>query len=142
MTRKTNVFLIGPLLLAIVFFACVPFCDFILSFVFSSNQGQSDTVKQILVGIVSETTRAFITCYLYSVTQNNGSSLIHGIKHGLLYSALIGSLYLILGAFYFQLNSPFRFLITDAFILIVQGIASGFMLYSIFKEKSNGKTTT
>lgn len=135
MTSKTNKFLIGSVLLAIFLLACVPFCDYILFFVFSSNQNESDTTKQILAGITSETIRAFITCYLYSVTENKGNSLIHGIKYGLLYSALIGSLYLILGAFYFNLNSPIRFLIADTFILTVQGVVSGFILYSVFKEK-------
>ncbi|WP_430401580.1 hypothetical protein [Fluviicola sp.] len=141
MTSKTIKFLIGSILLAIVLLACVPFCDFILSFVFISNQNQSDTTKEILAGITSETIRAFISCYLYSVTDKKGSNLIHGIKHGLLYSALIGSLYLILGALYFQLNSPLRFLIADTFILTVQGVVSGFILYSVFKEKKNEKTT-
>lgn len=121
------------MLLAIVLLACVPFCNFILSFCFSSNPNQSDTTKQILAGIISETIRAIITCYLYSVTENKASNLIHGIKHGLLYSALIGSLYLILGYFYFQLKLPLHFLIADTFILTVQGIASGIMLYFIFR---------
>lgn len=141
MTIKTNKFLIGSIVLAITLIVCVPLCDFILSFFFSSTNNQSDTTKQILAGITSETIRAFITCYLYSVTENKGSKLIHGIKHSLLYSALIGSLYLLLGAFYFQLNSPLRFLIADTFILTVQGIAGGFILYSIFKETRNEKTT-
>ena len=137
MIRKINKFLGGSILLAFSLLVCVPFFFFILSFVFSSNQSEGDTTKQILAGVASETTRAFITYYLYSVTENKGSSLNHGIKHGLLYSALIGSLYLILGAFYFQLNSLLHFLIADTFILIVQGFASGFVLYNISKEKRN-----
>jgi hypothetical protein len=141
MISKTNKFLLSSIFLAISLLACVPFCDFIVSFVFCSNQNQSDTTKQILAGITSETIRAFITCYLYSVTENKGISLIHGIKHGLLYSALIGSLYLILGAYYFQLNSPIHFLIGDTFILTVQCIVSGFILYSVFKERRSEKTT-
>ena len=137
MKINTNKLLSGSTILAIVLVACVPFCDFILSFVLSSNQNQGDSPKQILAGISSETIRAFITCYLYSVTVNRGSSLSHVINHGLLYSALIGSLYLILGAFYFELNSPLRFLIADTFILTVQGIFTGFILYSVFRENKN-----
>ena len=132
MTRR---FFTGFLLLSLVLLASVPFCDFILSFVFHSDQTQSDTPKQMVAGIVSETMRALITCYLYSVTENKGSKLIHGIKHGLLYSALIGSLYLILGYFYFQLRSPLHFLIEDSFILVVQGIASGFILYAVYRQR-------
>lgn len=141
MKSKTDRFLIGSILLAIVLLGCVPFCDFILSFVFTSSPNQSNATKQILAGITSEAIRAFITCYLYSVTEKKGSTPIHGIKHGLLYSALIGSLYLILGAFYFQLKSPLRFLVADTFILTVQGVFSGYILYIVFKEKNNDKTT-
>jgi hypothetical protein len=135
MISKTNRFLIGSALLAIVLLASVPFCDFILSFFFSNSNQNQNTIQQILAGVASETIRAFITYYLYSVTENKGSRLIHGIKHGLLYSALIGSLYIILGAFYFNVTSPLRFVIADTFILAVQGIVSGIVLYYIFRKR-------
>lgn len=138
MTGRTKIFLIGTVLISFILLVSVPICDFILSFIFdSSNQNQSETAKQIMAGIISETTRAAITCYLYSVTENKGSNLIHGVKHGLLYSALIGSLYLILGYFYFQLKSPLLFLISDTFILTIQGIASGTVLYYVFRKKQH-----
>ncbi len=134
MTSKNKTLFAGTFWLAFVLVISVPFCDLLLSLFFSGS-GQPDSLRQILAGIGSETLRALITCYLYSVTENRGQSLAHGIKLGLLYSALIGSLYLILGALYFQLKNPVRFLIADSFILLVQGLTSGLVLYYVFREK-------
>ena len=133
MKNRTTKFLIGSLLLSVALLACVPFCDFVLSFFFGDSN-QSENSKQIIAGVASETIRAFITYYLYSVTENKGSKLVHGIRHGMLYSALIGSLYIILGALYFELRSPLRFLIADTFILAIQGLVSGVTLYYIFRK--------
>jgi hypothetical protein len=136
MTAKAKTFLTGSLVITIVLLVSVPFCDFILSFFFDTKQAANDSTQQLLAGMAGESVRAFITCYLYSVTEQKGSRLIHGIIHGLLYSALIGSLYLVLGYFYFQVKSPLRFLIADSFILLIQGIASGAVLYIIYRPKT------
>lgn len=133
MKTKTRQFFLGSFLLALVLLAAVPFCDFVLSFFWGSS-GSEDSGGQILAGVIAETLRALISCYLYSVTEKKGSSLLHGLTHGLLYSALIGSLYLTLGYFYFGLNSPLRFLIADTSILLVQGLVSGPVLYLVYRE--------
>ncbi|MCE3296064.1 MAG: hypothetical protein K0R65_1778 [Crocinitomicaceae bacterium] len=128
--------MIAVFLLAAVFIPAVPLCDWAVSFFYpvKTSPGAEISAKQLLAGISSESIRALITVYLYTLTAGKGASLAHGLKHGLLYSALIGSLYLILGAFYFQLSDPVRFLITDSVILLVQGAASGFVLYFVYRQ--------
>jgi hypothetical protein len=131
---KADKFILGTVLLAVVLLACVPLCSFVVSFIFSANGESNDSSEQIIAGITSETIRACITIFLYDGTTGKGTRVGHGIKYGLLYSALIGSLYLILGAFYFHVSSPMRFLITDTMILAVQGITTGMVLYFLFRD--------
>ncbi len=95
-----------------------------------------NTNNELLSGIVSEALRALITVLLYSTTENKGSSLAHGIKYGWLYSALIASLYIILGGFYFQLKNPLKFVIADTSSLFVQGVLSGIVLYYTFRKST------
>ena len=138
MRTERKKLLIGFIGVSVVFIAIVPLTDFIMAF-FNRQNGLNKpeySNQQMLAGIISETIRALITVYLYSATQSRGRSIAHGIKFGLLYSALIASLYITLGGFYFNLKDPFQFVVVDTVILILQGIASGVVLYYVFKEQS------
>jgi len=141
MTVKLSQIIKSTVLLSIVFIAAVPFADLIVSLFIRAKQdpgSSSDySSNEMLAGIVSETLRALITSYLYSTTIEKGSSMTHGMKYGLLYSALIASLYIVLGGFYFQLKDPLMFVVVDSSILFLQGIASGLILYYVFREKGN-----
>lgn len=126
-------------LLAVSFIVLVPATDLFVSlFAAKALASEGNTagysLKELVAGIVSETLRALITCYLYSTTNGRGSSLLHGIKFGLLYSSLIASLYIILGGFYFQLKNPVLFVLADSLILLIQGLVSGIILYYVFRK--------
>ncbi len=131
-------FFYGVVVVSLALIVPVPVVDIIHSLVFSPPAdgagGTGYPLKEIMVGLLSEITRAFITCYLYAATVGKGSSLLHGIKFGLLYSGLIASLYIILGGFYFKVANPMHFIVTDSLILIIQGIASGIALYYTYRQ--------
>lgn len=126
--------------LSIVLIGIVPLVDLIIVLFMPSPNGLNESVQyannEIMSGIVSEVIRALITVYLYSTTENKGISILHGIKYGLLYSALIASLYIILGRFYFQLKNPLQFVVVDTAILFVQGVSSGIVLFYTFRKKT------
>jgi len=137
MKNEKQLLIIGSSLLAVVFIVSVPLVDVAAS-LFNNNLkdalGPGGYAKQqIVAGIVSETIRAVLTCYLYAATAGRGSSRGHAIRQGLLYSALIASLYIVLGAFYFNVKNPLMFIIQDSLILIVQGIATGLVLYPVYR---------
>lgn len=140
MKRNSKVLLIGFVLLSIVLIGTVPLTDLIISLFLPLSESRNETPEyanyEILSGIISEAIRALITVYLYYTTENKGSSLAHGIRYGILYSALIASLYIILGGFYFQLKNPYKFVIVDSAILFVQGILSGIVLFYTFRKKN------
>lgn len=140
MKRNSKVLLIGFVLLSIVLIGTVPLTDLIISLFLPLSESRNETLEyanyEILSGIISEAIRALITVYLYYTTENKGSSLAHGIRYGILYSALIASLYIILGGFYFQLKNPYKFVIVDSAILFVQGILSGIVLFYTFRKKN------
>lgn len=138
MTKKNNL-VVCFILLAIVLVGTVPLVDALVSFTNWPPQkvpthASRYPINEKVSGMISETLRALITCYLYATTTNRGSTIKHCIKYGLLYSALIASLYIILGGFYFRPADPVRFIIVDSFILLVQGILSGLVFYYIFKR--------
>lgn len=136
MKSKKHLFITGSLLLAVVFIVSVPVVDIVLSYFDGRSSDAADAgsyaTRQIISGVVSETMRAVLTCYLYATTVGSGSSRGHAIRYGLLYSALIASLYIILGSFYFIVKDPLRFIIQDSLILIIQGVASGLVLYFVY----------
>ncbi len=140
MKRNSKILLIGFVLLSIVLIGTVPLTDLIISLFLPLSENRNETLEyanyEILSGIISEAIRALITVYLYYTTENKGSSLAHGIRYGILYSALIASLYIILGGFYFQLKNPNKFVIVDSAILFVQGILSGIVLFYTFRRKT------
>lgn len=142
MTSKQQ-FITCFVLLSIVFIVLVPITDFLVSLFMTkdlatNSSDSSYSLKEMIAGIISETFRALITSYLYSTTIGKGSSMLHGIKYGLLYSALIASLYIVLGGFYFQLKHPSLFVLVDSLILIIQGFISGVLLYYVFRKSVAG----
>lgn len=139
MKTEKQLFFFRAILISIVLIIPVPLVDIVFSLLFHYSEKMPETTnysfKEMILGVISETIRAFITCYLYSTTIDKGSTIIHGIKFGMLYSALIASLYIILGGFYFKLENPLQFVIVDSLILILQGIVSGVVLYYIYRRK-------
>lgn len=133
-------FVVGVVLVLFALLVSVVLVDIAVSIFVQQPQASNGTeysINEMVVGIVSEAIRAIITTYLYATTVNKGSSLLHGIKFGLLYSALIASLYIILGYFYFELKNPVKFAVVDSLILLVQGVTSGVVLYFLYKGKSD-----
>lgn len=136
-------FVIGVVLVLFALLVSVVLVDIAVSIFVQQPQASNGTeysMNEMVVGVVSEAIRAIITVYLYAATVNKGSSLLHGIKFGLLYSALIASLYIILGYFYFELKNPVKFAVVDSLILLVQGVTSGAVLYFLYKSKSDNIT--
>lgn len=141
MKKEKYLLTIGSLLLSVSLIISVPLVDVLLSLFNGKRDNPANplayTTRQVVAGIVSEVVRAIITCYLYSTTAGKGSSIKHAICYGLLYSALIASLYIILGGFYFNVENPVRFIIQDSLILIIQGAGTGLVLYPVYKERHN-----
>lgn len=94
----------------------------------------------MLIGLVSESLRALLTCYLYPQLKNFGISLLHAIKFGLIISGLIGSLWLIVGYGSFELKNPDAFFWSDTLILFLQGISSGMGLFFVYKNSGESHT--
>ncbi len=137
MTQRRQL-IISFLLLSVAFIIVVPATDIVVS-LFLTRQSPAGaataySLKEVISGTASEVLRALITCYLYSTTIGKGSTPGHGIKYGLLYSALIASLYIVLGGFYFKLKDPVLFVVLDSLILFVQGVVSGLLLYLVFRK--------
>jgi len=140
--NKRYSFITAFVLVSIVLLLAVPVAGQIALLFPRTDRAPSETgysLAAIAAGIAAETIRAGISCYLYVNTKGCGSSLKHAVLHNLLYSALIASLYIILGGFYFQVSNPLRFAVTDSFILLVQGIGSGWVMFLVFKNNGRHK---
>ena len=126
----------GIVVLSIVFVGIVPITDLVFALFHPADKaGASEySTQAMLAGIVSECIRALLTVIIYSQVVNCGTSLWHGVKFGLLFSALIASLYIILGGFYFNPSDRCSFVVEDSIILFVQGLASGVVLFRIFRN--------
>ncbi len=124
------------LVVLIVLLLTVLCSSYSIAFVFQFKSYNNDgyTFKQVLAGLAAELIRTIVSCRLYAATPQKGSSIKHGIYYGLLYSALVGSLYLFVGAFYFQVKHPIQFVLVDAFVLVMQGISSGIAFYYCFRR--------
>ena len=97
------------------------------------------TSRKLLFAILGESIRAYITSWLYLSHKTDKSLVINAIKFGIICSALIGSIWLVLGMKFFDIQDKLSFLIDDGIILILQGLIAGILLWFIFK---NEKYTT
>jgi hypothetical protein len=129
-------FIITWLMQSLILLACVPVTEIIFSFGInrSENAGVSYSAKDTLLGIVGESLRALILCYLFPMFKNSGKSYLSGIHFGLLTSALIASIWLIIGYGSFELKNPGSFVLFDGVILLLQGLSGGAILHWCYKK--------
>lgn len=125
----------SALLMAFVLVAIVPVVDVMLALFGGSGHAVKTDYSfiQMISGMVGESIRSLISVYLYATTEHKGTSLTHAMKYGVLYSLLVASLYVFMGAFYFELPNPLKFAIMDSIILLLQGVLSGYILYYTFR---------
>ena len=93
------------------------------------------SLKDQILGVLSESLRALLLCYLFPQIKDSGLSFLSAIKIGLIISALIATMWLIVGYGSFILKNPNSFFIYDGIILTIQGILSGVGLYILIKRK-------
>ena len=92
-------------------------------------------LKDMLLGIASESLRALLLCYLFPKIRGAADSVANAIKFGLVISGLIASMWLIIGYGSFQLKDPGKFVMYDGVILVLQGVFSGLGLYAACKRR-------
>ncbi len=95
------------------------------------------TGRQLLFAIFGESIRAYITSWLYLYHRTDKTLLINAIKFGIICSALIGSIWLVLGMEFFDLPDKLSFLIDDGIILILQGLVAGILLWFVYKNEKH-----
>ncbi|MBL0237714.1 MAG: hypothetical protein IPQ02_14145 [Saprospiraceae bacterium] len=91
--------------------------------------------QEMVLGMISDSLRAILLCYLFPQLKHAGESIGVGIKFGLTISAIMSTLWLIFGYFELKLEDPNFFLIFDGIIFIIQGILSGIGLHILSKRK-------
>jgi hypothetical protein len=90
--------------------------------------------NEMIFGATGEALRGLILCYLYPQMKGAGSTLRHAIWFDLLTSALIGSIWVLVGVSAFPLANPVKFLLDDTLILFMQGPLAGYGLYIIYRS--------
>ena len=96
---------------------------------------QGYTTAQIIQGIMAESLRAILTIWLYAYHRSDKSSIKQATLFGLVCSFLIGSFWIILGAQLVHADFRLAFIVDDSLILLLQGIATGLVLWIVYKEK-------
>lgn len=91
--------------------------------------------QDMVLGMISDSLRATLLCYLFPQLKHAGESIAVAIKFGLTISAIMSTLWLIFGYFELKLEDPNFFLIFDGIIFIIQGMLSGIGLHILSKRK-------
>jgi hypothetical protein len=89
----------------------------------------------MVLGMISDSLRAILLCYLFPQLKHAGESIAVGLKFGLTINGIMSTLWLIFGYFELKLEDPNFFLIFDGIIFIIQGILSGIGLHVLSKRK-------
>ncbi len=92
-------------------------------------------IDRMILGLISDSVRALLLCYLFPQLKYAGISLLRAIIFGLVISAIMSTLWLLIGYFDLKLEDPNAFLIYDGMIFILQGVLSGVGLHFICKKK-------
>lgn len=90
--------------------------------------------QDMVLGMISDSLRAILLCYLFPQLKLAGESIAIGLKFGLTISGIMSTLWLIFGYFELKLEDPNFFLIFDGIIFIIQGILSGIGYMYFLKE--------
>ena len=90
--------------------------------------------QQLMLAVSGELLRAFFTDWLYLYHKTNQSLLTNALKFGLVCSALIGSIWLILGMEFLESQDRLSFLIDDGIILSLQGLVAGIVLWLVYRK--------
>lgn len=136
---KTFKFILSCIFVSFLLLFSVVIVDLIFTFA-KGNSDEVDSVsemyalKEMLLGILSETLRALLLCYLFPKFKSAGCSYKEGALFGLAISALIGTMWLIIGYGSFILKNPNAFVLYDAIILFLQGLLSGLCLQYLYKK--------
>ena len=99
---------------------------------------QSDfeySTRQLILGGLGESIRAFLTSWLYKYHKTNKSLITNAIQFGMICSALIGSIWLFVGIELVDSENELGFIIDDGIILLLQGFISGIVLWLIYKRE-------
>ena len=91
--------------------------------------------QEMVLGMISDSLRAILLCYLFPQLKHAGESIAVGLKFGLTISGIMSTLWLIFGYLELKLEDPNFFLIFDGIIFIIQGILSGIGLHVLSKRK-------
>ncbi len=136
---KAGKFILGWAFISFLLLGSVVLTDLVATFIKQSSdsvQSVSEfySVNDMLFGILSETLRALLLCYLYPQLKTAGTSYFKAIQFGLVISALISTMWLVIGYGSFTLKNPGAFVVYDGIILTLQGILSGAGLQLLYKK--------
>ena len=136
---KTIKFILGWVFISVLLLLSVVLIDLFSSWI--KQPGNTASVKELysikdmLLGILSESLRALLLCYLFPQLKQAGQSFKEAIKFGLVISALIGTMWLVIGYGSFTLKHPGAFVLYDGIILTIQGVLSGAGLHVLYKRR-------
>jgi hypothetical protein len=137
---KTLKFIFGWGIITFLLLSSVVLVDLAVMLIkyLTSNMSATSTmysVKDMFLGIASESLRALFLCYLFPKIKDAGTSFTHAIKFGIIISGLIATMWLIIGYGSFVLKNPNAFVFYDGIILLLQGILSGVGLQLFYKKQ-------
>ena len=126
--------ILSTVLMTLGFLATVVVYLQVKQFVWSerATADNSFTNQQLIFAIIAEGLRAYLTTWLYIHHSTDKTRAINAVKFGLICSALIGSIWLILGIQFFPTADQLTFLIDDGIILGLQGVVTGVVLWYTF----------
>ena len=93
------------------------------------------STSQLVLGGLGESIRAVLTTWLYRYHQTNKSRLANALLFGLICSALIGSIWLLVGVELIDAHYKLSFIIDDGIILLLQGLISGVVLWLVYRKE-------
>ncbi len=129
-------FLLASTLLAIAFLLCVVIYQSVTGWFKGSleSPGGGLTNYQLLLAVAAESLRAVLTTWLYMHHRSGRSTLNQALLFGFICSLLIGSIWILLAIAYLPLTNPVAFAIDDSIILVMQGVASGYLLWRVSRD--------
>lgn len=91
------------------------------------------SARQLIFSVLGELIRAFLTSWLYKYHKTNKAVITNAIQFGIICSALIGSIWLLIGMEFLNPKNKLSFIIDDGIILTLQGLISGIILWLLYR---------